>query len=250
MNVKGAAVLVTGGGRGIGRHLIQRLHDDGANVAVLEYDPACCEEIESAFAGTITVRACDVTDPAAVDQAVQAIADTGFVCDVLVNNAGIIHNEMLVNPLERTNRVHSRESWRRVMAADLDSVFFVTSTVVDRMMKARRKGVVISISSIAAHGNPGQSAYSAAKAGVNALTKAWAKELGVLGFRFASVAPGFLDTASTRAALTDAVLTKHKNQIPLRRLGEPEHIYLAVRHVIENDYLSGTVLDVDGGLVL
>lgn len=249
MLIAGSRVLVTGGGSGIGRYLVERLDAESAEVCVLEVDAARCAELCEAFGGRIKTWQCDVTDPAAVDAALQAIFDSGFEPNVLINNAGIIHSEPLVNMLSRGERVHSRESWRRVMATDLDSVFYVTSRIVDRMLAKRIKGVVISISSISANGNPGQSAYSAAKAGVNALTRTWAKELGGLGLRFAAIAPGFIDTPSTRAALSEAALTRLQQQIPLRRLGELESIYLAVRHVIENDYLTGTVLEVDGGLV-
>lgn len=249
MKIAGCHVLVTGGGSGIGRFLAERLEAESAEVCVLEADAARCTELCEVSGGRIKAWACDVTDPAAVDAALSAIFDIGFEPDVLINNAGIIHSEPLVNMLSRGERVHSRESWRRVMSADLDSVFFVTSRVVDRMLAKRIKGVVISISSISANGNPGQSAYSAAKAGVNALTRTWAKELGGLGLRFAAIAPGFIDTPSTRAALSEAVLTRLQQQIPLRRLGELESVYLAARHIIENDYLTGTVLEVDGGLV-
>ena len=250
MKIAGSRVLVTGGGSGIGRFLVERLESESAEVCVLEVDAARCAELREISGGRIKAWACDVTDPAAVDAALQAIFDTCFEPDVLINNAGIIHSEPLVNMLSRGERVHSRESWRRVMSADLDSVFFVTSRVVDRMLAKRSKGVVISISSISANGNPGQSAYSAAKAGVNALTRTWAKELGGFGLRFAAIAPGFIDTPSTRAALSEAAITRLQQQIPLRRLGDLECIYLAVGHAIENDYLTGTVLEVDGGLVI
>ncbi len=250
MKLVGTRVLLTGGGAGIGRFLADRLLAQGAQVCVLELDEVRCTELHEASAGQIKAWACDVADPVAVDAALQAIFETGFEPDVLINNAGVIHSEPLVNMLSRGDRVHSRESWRRVLAADLDSVFFVTSRVVDHMLAQRTKGVVVSISSISAKGNAGQSAYSAAKAGVNALTMAWSKELGAMGLRFAAIAPGFIDTASTRAALSDATLTRLKQQIPLRRLGELDSIYQAVRHVIENDYLTGTVIEVDGGLVI
>jgi len=250
VNIAGSRVLITGGGSGIGRFLAGRLDTESAEVYVLEVNEARCTELREASGGRIKAWACDVTDPAAVDAALQAAFDSGFEPDVLINNAGIIHSEPLVNMLSRGERVHSRESWRRVMSADLDSVFFVTGRVVDRMLAKRRKGVVISISSISANGNPGQSAYSAAKAGVNALTRTWAKELGGMGLRFAAIAPGFIDTPSTRAALSEAAITRLQQQIPLRRLGDLECIYLAARHIIENDYLTGTVLEVDGGLVI
>ncbi|MBU2537292.1 MAG: SDR family NAD(P)-dependent oxidoreductase [Proteobacteria bacterium] len=248
MKIAGSNVLVTGGGRGIGRYLVDRLATDSANVCVLEKDELLCAELLKTSDGQIKALPCDVTDSTAVDAALKSIFEAGFEPDVLINNAGIIHSEPLVNMLSRDDRVHSRESWRQVMAANLDSVFLVTSRVVDHMLAKRSKGVVISISSISAKGNPGQSAYSAAKAGVNALTHTWAKELGALGLRFAAIAPGFLDTPSTHTALSEAAVTRLQQQIPLRRLGDLESIYLAARHIIENDYLTGTVLEVDGGL--
>ncbi len=250
MKLAGAKVLVTGGGRGIGRRLVEGFLDDGAVVGVFERDDTACAELNAAFDGQVLAWPCDVSDPDAVDAAVARAKQDGFEPDVLVNNAGIIHSEPLVNFMSRGDRVHSRSTWRDVMAADLDSVFFVTSRVVDGMMARRCKGVVISISSIAAAGNPGQSAYSAAKAGVNALTCTWAKELGPLGLRFAAIAPGFFDTPSTRAALSDAIITRLQQQIPLRKLGNPDAIYLAARQIVENDYLTGTVLELDGGLTL
>lgn len=250
MIVKDSVVLITGGARGIGRHLAERFVADGARVGVIDRDDASCAELREASGGQIQAWACDLTDPDAVDSTLRSIFEAGHIPDLLVNNAGIIHSEPLVNMLSRNERVHSREAWRRVMAADLDSVFYVTSRAVDLWMARRKKGAVVSISSISAHGNPGQSAYSAAKAGVNALTQTWAKELGPLGFRFAAIAPGFLDTPSTRAALSESIITRLQQQIPLRRLGSVEHIYLSARHILENDYLNGMVLDVDGGLVL
>lgn len=250
MNLAGARVLVTGGGRGIGRRLVEGFLADGAVVGVFERDENLCAELRTAFDGRVLAWPCDVADPDAVDAAVASAKQDGFEPDVLVNNAGVIHSEPLVNFTARGDRVHSRRAWRDVMAADLDSVFFVTSRIVDGMIARRCKGVVISISSIAAAGNPGQSAYSAAKAGVNALTCTWAKELGALGLRFVAIAPGFFDTPSTRAALSETIITRLQQQIPLRRLGNPDAIYLAARQIVENDYLTGTVLELDGGLTL
>lgn len=250
MQIKASRVLITGGGSGIGRFLAERLDAETAEVGVLEVKTDRCTELCKASDGRIKTWNCDVTNSDAVDTTLNAIFDSGFEPDVLINNAGIIHSEPLVNILSRDNRVHSRESWRYVISNNLDSVFFVTRCVVDNMLIKRRKGVVISISSISANGNPGQSAYSAAKAGVNALTRTWAKELGPLGLRFAAIAPGFIDTPSTRTALSEAAIIRIQQQIPLHRLGDLESVYLAVRHVIENDYLTGTVIEVDGGLVI
>lgn len=250
MNIAGSTILITGAGRGIGRYLAEQFDAAGARVCVLEKDSALCDELRQSSGGRINAWPCDITDPAAVDNALQAITDNGIVIDVLVNNAGIIHSEPLVNMLSRTDRVHSRDNWQQVISTNLDAVFFVSSRVVDQMLAKRRKGVVISISSIAAKGNAGQSAYAAAKAGVNALTLTWAKELGPMGMRFVAIAPGFIDTPSTRSALTESTLTKLQQKIPLRRLGDMQSIFLAARHIVENDYMTGTVLEIDGGLVL
>lgn len=247
MNISEAQVLVTGGGRGIGRHLVERLAVEARRIAVFEKDEATIADLTAAHPA-VQCYLCDVTDPGAVGHAVAAMESDGFAVDVLVNNAGLIHSAPLINLLKKNNRVHSVEEWQRVLAANLSSVFYVTGQVVDQMLKRRTKGVVVSLSSISARGNAGQSAYSAAKAGVNALTRTWAKELGGFGIRFVALAPGFLDTLSTRAALSEANLSKLKEQIPLRRLGEVEHIYQTVRFIIENEYVNGTVLEIDGGL--
>ncbi len=249
MNLSEAQVLITGGGRGIGRHLVERVVAEARRVAVFEKDETTIADLAAAHPA-VRCYPCDVTDPGAVANAVAAMESDGFEIDVLVNNAGLVHSALLINMLEKKKRVHSAEAWQRVLAANLSSVFYVTGPVVDHMLKHRKKGVVVSISSISARGNAGQSAYSAAKAGVNALTRTWAKEFSGLGIRFVSVAPGFIDTLSTREALSDANLSKLKGQIPLRRLGEVEHIYEAVRFIVGNDYVNGTVLEIDGGLVI
>jgi 3-oxoacyl-[acyl-carrier protein] reductase len=249
MKLSGANVLLTGGGRGLGRHILERMLADGAAVTVLERDPQLCEELQGALNELpVRILCCDVTDAGAIDSAFATVKAEGQFFDALVNNAGRIHSEPLVNMLKRDDRAHSEASWSETLRANLDSVFLVTRRFMDLAVAQRRKVVVVSISSIAAEGNAGQSAYAAAKAGVNALTRTWAKELGPLGHRFAAVAPGFIDTPSTRAALSPATIEYLEKRIPLRRLGEPEAIYLSVRHAIENDYLNGVVLDVDGGL--
>jgi 3-oxoacyl-[acyl-carrier protein] reductase len=247
MKLVGAEVLLTGGGRGLGRHIAESLIANGSRVCVLERDASLCAELR---ATGIRALLCDVSDPEAIDAAFAAAESDGIAFGVLINNAGLIHSEPLVNLLSRGDRGHSTDNWNRVLGANLDSVFFVTRRFVDHMMARRVKGIVVSISSIAAQGNAGQSAYAAAKAGVNALTRSWAMELGPLGYRFCAVAPGFIDTPSTRQALSDSLLDQLKRRIPLRRLGESEAVFQAVRAVIENEYMNGTVLEVDGGLTL
>ena len=129
-------------------------------------------------------------------------------------------------------------------------MFYVTRSVAEKMVQKRTRGVIVNISSVSAGGNAGQSAYSAAKAGVNALTATWAQELGLLGIRVVGVAPGFTDTDSTHAAVTSDVLRNTIQKVPLRRLGRPQEIAQCVLSVLQNDFITGTTLEIDGGLRL
>jgi len=118
------------------------------------------------------------------------------------------------------------------------------------MITTRTKGVIVNISSVSAGGNAGQSAYSAAKAGVNALTAVWAKELSPLGIRVVAVAPGFTETESTKETVSEATLRETVKKVPLRRLGKPEEIAEGVLGAIRNDFFNGKVLELDGGLII
>jgi 3-oxoacyl-[acyl-carrier protein] reductase len=250
MNLKQSRVLITGGGSGLGLAMVRGFLRDGATLGVLEKNDRAREMLERDFRGQVKVWQCDVSDVTQVERAMAAISDEEFSPNVLINNAGIIHSEPLINTLKKEGRRHSVENWRGVLSANLDSVFYVTSSVVDQMLQKRVKGVVISISSISASGNPGQTAYSASKAGVNALTRTWAKELGGFGIRFAAIAPGFFETESSAAALGEKGLAAIKSRVPLRSLGSADDIYLAARSIVENQYVNGAVFSIDGGLTL
>jgi len=247
MTISDQTILVTGAAGCLGSALTRRLSALGARVAALDLDAAALDQLRNELPGLIP-RVCDLTDPAAVERAVDEIVEqTGRITGV-VNNAGQIRSAPLLNPLSRDQRRHSVELWDHVIAVNLTSVFLVTRCVADHMARNRTKGVIVNVSSIAAVGNAGQSAYAAAKAGINALTVTWAKELGPLGIRVVAVAPGFVDTLSTRAALTPKVVEYLERQVPLRRLGRDEEFVSAVETCLTNTYLNGVVLPLDGGL--
>jgi 3-oxoacyl-[acyl-carrier protein] reductase len=170
--------------------------------------------------------------------------------DILINNAGILHSEPLVRITASGSLKHDVETWQRVLQTDLSSVFYMTSCVVEKMIQSRTRGIIVNISSVAASGNPGASAYAAAKAGVNALTSSWARELGPMGIRVVAVAPGFMDTESTRRAMSRTALDEVVKRVPLRRLGHPEEIASAVLAVVQNELFNGKVFEVDGGLTI
>ena len=167
-----------------------------------------------------------------------------------MNAAGAIVSEPFVNILNASSMMLPYEHFRAGLAANLDTVFIMTAAVVEQMVLRRAKGVIISLSSICACGNEGQTAYSAAKAAVNAMTVTWSRELGRFGIRCNAVAPGFIDTPSTRTALNEAQLKHIVAETPLRRLGQPHEVAQAVAALIENDFVNGVVLPVNGGLTL
>ena len=242
-------VVVTGGVRGLGRAIVQRLIVRGAAVTVFDIDAQGLDELRRAEPA-VSCLECDVSSHAQVVAAMRRFHDAAGVADVLVNNAGSLYSAPLVAIGPSGIQVHDASEWDRILAADLSSVFYMTACAVERMVATRTKGVIVNISSVSAAGNAGQSAYSAAKAGVNALTAVWAKELGPLGIRVVAVAPGFVDTASTRAAVSDATLRETVKRVPVKRLGRPEEIADGVIAVIENDYFNGRVFELDGGLTL
>lgn len=244
MQIKGAIALVTGGAQGLGLSIATSLSQAGANVIVADFNEALLPELPRELVGVKM----DVTDPKQVNTKVAEIIQRYGQLDILVNNAGVIFSEPFVNVMNPAGMMHNFERFRASLAVNLDSVFIVTSAVVEQMVKHRTKGAIVNISSISACGNEGQTAYSAAKAGVNAMTVTWSKELGPWGIRVNALAPGFVDTVSTRHALKETALTHVERNTPLRRLGRSEEVAKAVISLLENDFINGVVLDVNGGL--
>jgi 3-oxoacyl-[acyl-carrier protein] reductase len=156
----------------------------------------------------------------------------------------------MVNIMNPAEMMHDYNRFRDSIIVNLDSVFIMTSAVVEQMVLKRTKGCIVNISSICACGNEGQTAYSAAKAGVNAMTVTWSKELGRLGIRCNAVAPGFIGTDSTHAALRESTIKNIVSNTPLRRLGEASEVAHAVADLISNDFINGAVLHVNGGLTI
>jgi 3-oxoacyl-[acyl-carrier protein] reductase len=244
----GRNAVVAGGAGALGRATALALRDRGARVAVLDRDRTAL----AAFAEEPDIVAfpCDLLDPAALDAAIADAWKRLGPLSILVNATGRIHSAPLINIASADARRLSLDALREVIDANLTAVFLATASLVDRMVATRTAGVVVSLSSVSAAGNAGQGAYSAAKAGVNALTAAWAKELGPMGIRFVAVAPGFIDTATTRAALDGPALKEWQRRTPLRRLGTEADVVAAVMFAIDNEHLTGKVIEVDGGVTL
>jgi len=244
LEVKGTVALVTGGAQGLGLAIARRLAVDGAIVVLADRNEDALTKLQPGLE-CVTM---DVTDPEQVKKVVAGIMERHGRLDILVNNAGVIFSEPFVNVMNPAGIMHDYGRFRASLTVNLDSVFIVTAAVVEHMVKRRTKGAIVNISSISACGNEGQTAYSVAKAGVNAMTVTWSKELGRWGIRTNAVAPGFIGTDSTRHALSETALKHIQGNTPLRRLGQAEEVAQAVIALVENDFINGTVLDVNGGL--
>jgi 3-oxoacyl-[acyl-carrier protein] reductase len=249
MDLRDKKVIVTGGVRGLGRAMVDSLVSAGAIVTVFDRDVDGLDELRKQH-GQLNCVKCDVSDHEEVLSATNRYHEEAGAADVLINNAGVLYSAPLVRVTASGVENHDPTMWNKVLAANLSSVFYMTSCVVAKMIATRTRGVVVSISSVSAAGNAGASAYSAAKAGVNALTASWAKELGPMGIRVVAVAPGFTDTESTRKAVSETALRETIKRVPLRRLGKPEEIAAGVLSVIENDFFNGKIFQLDGGLIL
>jgi 3-oxoacyl-[acyl-carrier protein] reductase len=246
LELKGAVILVTGGAKGLGLGIAARLQEQGATVIVADLDAQSVAALPAQMQGFVL----DVTRlDDARGMAAEIVKKHGRI-DVLINNAGVIYSEPMVNIMKPSGMMHDYDRFRRSITANLDSVFIMTSAVVEQMVLRRTQGAIINISSISACGNEGQTAYSAAKAGVNAMTVTWSKELGKLGIRCNAVAPGFIDTDSTRSALNDSIVKHIQSSTPLRRLGQATEVAKAVASLIDNDFMNGVILDVNGGLTI
>lgn len=240
----GKVALVTGGNRGIGRSIAQQLADAGARVAVVARSEERAGEAATSLAGEgHRGYAADVSDSASVDALIKAVESDLGGLDIVVNNAGITADNLLV-------RIGDAE-WDRVLDTNLKGAFNVIRAAARGMMR-RRQGRIINITSVVGlTGNKGQANYAASKAGLIGLTKSVAKELASRNVLCNAVAPGFIETEMT-AGLGEAAREALQAQIALGRLGTGEDVATVVRFLAGPGagYITGQVIVVDGGMVI
>jgi 3-oxoacyl-[acyl-carrier protein] reductase len=247
IDLSGRSAVVTGGSRGIGRAITQRLAQQGADVCFsYRSDTSAADEARGAIEGlgrrALAVQA-DVTQPEAAEALVRAALDAFGKVDILVNNAGITRDDLIMRM--------SLDAWREVLETNLFGAFYSIKAVTRPMLKAR-SGRIVNITSVSGQaGQMGQANYSSAKAGLIGLTKATARELASRGITCNAVAPGFVLTELTAdlpAELKDALVRR----TPLGRFGTAEEVASAVAFLASDEaaYITGQVLAVDGGLVM
>ncbi len=244
MNLKNRVALVTGAGRGIGKAIVLRLAREGATIAVndlrLENTLAVVEEITSLGVPAIGLPA-DVSSANDVNAMVDAVIAAYGRLDILINNAGIAQDQLLMRMTE--------EQWDRVIAIDLKSVFLCSRAATKHMLKAKWGRIISLASVVGLIGNPGQSNYAAAKAGIIGFTRALAREVGTRGITVNALAPGFIETDMT-AQLPEKQREELAARIPLGYLGAPEDVASACAFLASEEarYITGHVITVDGGM--
>ncbi|WKZ57335.1 MAG: 3-oxoacyl-[acyl-carrier-protein] reductase [Bdellovibrionota bacterium] len=247
LRIEGRVALVTGGSRGIGRAISVALAQAGAtvwvnyqsNAGAAEETVALCEQT----GGKARAIHFNVGESAAVDAGISHVIEESGGIDILINNAGISHDGLVIRLKD--------EDWSRTMRVNLDGAFYCARAVAKTMMKARR-GRIVNMSSIVGEmGNPGQVPYVASKAGLIGLTKALAKELASRGITVNAITPGFIDTDMT-AALPEKVREQYLQEIPLGRFGSPDEVAQLVLFLASDmsSYITGQVVGINGGLYM
>jgi len=254
MKLSDLKIVISGGAQGMGRHFALRLVEAGAQVAIGDVNEAGLTETAGLAKGPgkLFSRRLDVAGEADVGAFVAWAHGAMGGLNGLVNNAGILRDGLLVKKDKESGQVKTltKEQWDAVIAVNLTGATFLARDCVAKMVETgTRPGVVVNMSSVARHGNRGQSNYSAAKAALAANTVTWAREFAPFGVRVGCVAPGMVETPMTQGMnqkARDALVAA----IPVGRIGLPEDLWLAVRFVLECDYFNGRCIDVDGGLAM
>jgi len=251
MNVANSRIIITGGARGLGRAMAETLAGQGAHIGLIDLDSAALELTRNALSGDGHASvAANVTDESEVARAFDELISELGGLDVLVNNAGITRDGLLIKA--KDGQVIDRMSlsaWQQVIDVNLTGVFLCGRAAASHLVEAGQGGLIINVSSISKSGNFGQTNYSASKAGVAAMSVTWASELARYGIRSVSLSPGFTRTELV-AAMPEKAIERITSAIPARRLAEPEEMASTVRFIIENDYINGRDIAVDGGLRL
>jgi len=244
MNLENQIALVTGASRGIGKAIAETLAAAGATVIGTATSDGGAEKISEYLSAKGGKGMClDVADDASIKEVFAAIKEEFGAISILVNNAGITRDNLLM--------MMKDDQWNDIIQTNLTSIFKMSKAVIRPMMKAR-SGRIINITSVVGlTGNPGQTNYSAAKAGVSGFTKSLAREIGSRNITVNSVAPGFIDTDMTRE-LPDEQREALISQIPLNKLGDPQDIANAVAFLAspEASYITGETINVNGGMYM
>ena len=250
MELKDKVVIITGAGQGLGRQFALDCAAKGMKVALADIDASAMEKTRKDCEDSgIEARGYEmnVTIESEVEDVYSKVVSDFGTLDATLNNAGILRDSLLVKEKEGEIRKFPLSKWQEVIDTNLTGVFLCAREAAAKFIELKKKGVIVNVASVAREGNFGQSNYSAAKAGVSAMTVLWAKELAKHGIRVAGVAPGFTATEMV-VSLRDDVKEKFVKSIPLRRFADPSEMSDGVLFILKNEYFTGRMLEIDGGV--
>lgn len=254
MELRDKTIAITGGGRGLGAAMAQRLANEGCKLALIDLDEATLSDTaaicEAGGSPQVVTYQANVASEPDVEKLFADVGKDFSALHGLVNNAGVTLDALTLKYKdgELVSKM-SLEQWQLVLDVNLTGVFLCGREASAKMIELDCKGCIINISSISRHGNMGQLNYSASKAGVEAMAVVWAKEFARYGLRSASIAPGFISTDMVMA-MKPEVRDRMTANMPLGRMGNPDEIASTVQFILENDYVSGRCFEVDGALRL
>ncbi|USD42642.1 SDR family oxidoreductase [Vibrio sp. SCSIO 43135] len=250
MNLKESVIAITGAGQGLGQMMAVTLAHSGAELALLDVNEQALRETQeqcNMLSTKAMIYTVDVTNEQEVEHTFDRVVSDFGQLDGLINNAGILRDGLLVKSKDGEMSKMSLDQFNSVINVNLNGTFLCGREAAAKMIETNRKGVIINISSVARAGNIGQSNYSASKAAVAAMATCWAKELARYGIRAAAIAPGIIKTAMADSLKPEAIDRLNK-MVPVGRIGDPAEIAHAVKYIFENDYFTGRILEVDGGM--
>ncbi len=253
MQLTDKVIVITGGGQGLGRAMALSLAKQGAKLALIDVNEQQLQqtvELLTNAGAESKYYLANVTDENEVETTFSQINQDFSAIDGLINNAGILRDAMFVKAKAgEVIKKMSLDQFQSVIDVNLTGVFLCGREAAVHMIEGGRKGVIINMSSIARGGNIGQTNYAASKAGVVAMTTTWARELGKHGIRVGAIAPGVI-----RTAMTDAMKPEMRDRLekmkPVGRLGEAGEIAHTVKYIFENEFFTGRVVEIDGGLCM
>eukprot|EP00283_Hemiselmis_rufescens_P007271 CAMPEP_0173432450 /NCGR_PEP_ID=MMETSP1357-20121228/10243_1 /TAXON_ID=77926 /ORGANISM="Hemiselmis rufescens, Strain PCC563" /LENGTH=257 /DNA_ID=CAMNT_0014397043 /DNA_START=84 /DNA_END=857 /DNA_ORIENTATION=+ len=257
MRLDATKAVVTGAGGGLGRWFCKRLCESGATVVATDRDEGglaktMAEVSKASPPGKMHVHTADVTSEDQVGELFEKAREAMGGCNVLVNNAGLLRDSMLIKKDKASGKGAKNatlKDWHSVIDVNLTGAFLCTREFAAGVVGNEDKGVVVNMSSAARHGGISQGNYSASKAGLAATTNVWGRELARHNIRVGAVAPGAVETEMLQGLAPD-MMEKLQALIPLRRLATPEEVWMGVKFIIECDYFTAQILDLDGGLRL
>lgn len=250
MQLEQVRAIVTGAASGLGRCFATELARHGASVAAVDVNTSGLEELNAEtkdLEGEVVTTQLDVTNESAVVLFMNKTSERFAGVNVLVNNAAILRDGPLAKKESGWTRKLPTAVWKQVLEVNLTAPYFLAREMVaNALQRQQQTNLIVNISSLSRAGNPYQSSYSASKAGLDACTRTWALELAQYGIRVAGIAPGLVDTPML-GQLAEATRNSLLTGIPLQRVGTPYEMWLALRFIIECEYFTGRVIEVDGG---